>query len=271
MARCLEVVKVLAGGDCSLGNLKLLCKSHLAYCAVLSQQNRHGEALDHAKYGAKYAHAIINRVIGIAEGYAYGTSDLLIERDGEFLLEGLAKKLLPILYELRSMLGVEGVGNSSTWKNRKFQVKTQATQQSSSKNINMRNLFGYCKVNDWCANVNISSVMQLSPLTFHDLLPTAEKQHELCRESVIEDISYVLISYFCISTEKRFTAQSAKEGLCGRQAEFWHAKALELACCFLPLESPLVSHIYSSYQKNYSALQCPIVPSLCSFSRRMRS
>jgi len=233
----------------------------MAYCAILSQQNRHSEALDHAKYAVKYAHMVINRTVSIAESYA--TSDLLPGKTEEEiinpLLEIMSKKLLPILYELRSMLGAEGTSNPNLWRKRKFQIKAQPTQQSAHKTLNIRNLFGFCRTNDWCLNTNISSVMQLSPMTLHDLLPIDGKEYEISRESIIEKISYVLIAYFCISTEKRFMAQVNKDTLSAKQAEFWHMKALELASCFLPSECPLLLHIYSSYQKNYSTFQHPIV------------
>jgi len=36
------------------------------------------------------------------------------------------------------------------------------------------------------------------------------------------------------------------------ESEFWHAKALEIACSFLPGECPLVNHINLSYQKHFA-------------------
>jgi len=37
-----------------------------------------------------------------------------------------------------------------------------------------------------------------------------------------------------------------------KQSEFWHAKALDVAISFLPSESPLVTHILTSYQKHHA-------------------
>ena len=60
-----------------------------------------------------------------------------------------------------------------------------------------------------------------------------------------------------MSTELRFIVQM-KEGnnfdpiRKRKESEFWHAKALEISCSFLPSESPLVSHILTSYQKHHS-------------------
>jgi hypothetical protein len=37
-----------------------------------------------------------------------------------------------------------------------------------------------------------------------------------------------------------------------KESEYWHAKALEIACAFFPSESPLVSHILTSYAKHHA-------------------
>jgi hypothetical protein len=44
-----------------------------------------------------------------------------------------------------------------------------------------------------------------------------------------------------------------------KESEFWHAKALEISCSFLPSECPLVTHILTSYQKHHSPVQAHIV------------
>jgi hypothetical protein len=35
------------------------------------------------------------------------------------------------------------------------------------------------------------------------------------------------------------------------ESEYWHAKALEISCTFLPSECPLLNHILLSYQKHH--------------------
>ena len=240
----------------NIKNLKYLCKLHLEYCAILSQQNKHNEALDHAKYGVKYAHVIINQTINIIEKYI--SSETFNGKNYDPILEGLARKISPIICELRSMLIKEG-GPYTSSKKRNFQVRLPPNQPSATRNINMRNFHGFCKISEWCSNINISSVMQISPITFQDLISNNEKEYEICRESLLEKISLVLIAYFCISTEKRFISQNENNDLNSKQAEFWHTKALELAYSFLPPDCPLLNHLYISYQKNYSVLQHSIV------------
>lgn len=55
-----------------------------------------------------------------------------------------------------------------------------------------------------------------------------------------------------MSTELRFLVSSKEKLLIDpyqvkAESEFWHGKALDIACSFLPSESPLVTHILSSY------------------------
>lgn len=55
-----------------------------------------------------------------------------------------------------------------------------------------------------------------------------------------------------MSTELRFLVQIKDDPNIDparkkKESEFWHAKALEISCSFLPSECPLVSHILTSY------------------------
>ena len=75
---------------------------------------------------------------------------------------------------------------------------------------------------------------------------------ELSRDSVLEKISFLAVAYFCVSTELRFIVQLKEDPkvdpvMKRRESEFWHGKGLEIACSFLPSESPLVNHILMSY------------------------
>jgi len=65
-------------------------------------------------------------------------------------------------------------------------------------------------------------------------------------------ISFLAVSYFCISTELRFLVQMKEDEEEVRvrrkkESEFWHAKALDVAISFFPSECPLVTHILTSY------------------------
>ena len=116
----------------------------------------------------------------------------------------------------------------------------------------MRTILGFLNQNEWILNLNIGNIMQITPLTIHDLYSNQKIDVELARDSILEKITFLAISYFCVSTELRFLV-SSKEKLSfdpvyvKAESEFWHGKALEISCGFLPSESPLVTHILSSY------------------------
>jgi hypothetical protein len=87
-----------------------------------------------------------------------------------------------------------------------------------------------------------------------DLLTTSRNEVELSRDSFLEKISLLSVSYFCVSTEMRFLLLSREQYLSSPvkrtrefESEFWHAKALEIACTFLPSECPLLNHVLLSY------------------------
>ena len=42
------------------------------------------------------------------------------------------------------------------------------------------------------------------------------------------------------------------------ESEYWHTKSLEVACCFLPSDCPLLNHILLSYQKHHAPSQSSI-------------
>jgi hypothetical protein len=105
--------------------------------------------------------------------------------------------------------------------------------------------------------LNIGNIMQVSPLTVQDLYAYNSVETELTRDSILEKISFLAVSYFCISTELRFIVQLKEDPSLDpvqtrKESEFWHGKALELAVTFFPSECPLVTHILTSYQKHHA-------------------
>ena len=131
---------------------------------------------------------------------------------------------------------------------------------SENQPLNMKVLLGYLNQSEWLYLLNIGNIMQITPLTIHDLYSNQKIDVELSRDSILEKITFLAISYFCVSTELRFLV-SSKEKLSfdpvyvKAESEFWHGKALEISCGFLPSESPLVTLILSSYQKHHAPVQ----------------
>jgi len=89
----------------------------------------------------------------------------------------------------------------------------------------MKAVLGYLNQSEWLYLLNIGNIMQITPMTVHDLYTSQTFEVELTRDSVLEKvrkivfdmflrkISFLAVSYFCISTELRFLVQmSAKAG-----------------------------------------------------------
>ena len=239
-------------------HLKYLSKTHMQLCAILSQQNKHSEALEQAKCGAMYCNEMIfvtSKIIKLIcsekntnennellnDGISFGNKQL-----GEFdFMQLLGRKVLPILDKLITQL----VPRSNK--------ETKNYDPNNFKEIDGRSLFGYLKCSEWVSGLNIGNIMQISPLTIQDLVGNYDIEIEITRETLLEKIALLAVSYFCISTEKRFLAQTGAAK--PRESEFWHAKSLQIACSYLPSECPLVNHVLTNYQKHHSPLLQPIV------------
>ncbi|PCI28796.1 hypothetical protein COB52_03175 [Candidatus Kaiserbacteria bacterium] len=112
--------------------------------------------------------------------------------------------------------------------------------------------------------------MHLAPLSFDDLNSyayiqrptgaqgmknvTADYLNELHKDTLLEKILFLAVSYFCVGTELRFLATKQTE-YTSKDAEIWHAKAMHTVCTFLPLECPLVSHVINSYMKHHLSVK----------------
>ncbi len=82
-----------------------------------------------------------------------------------------------------------------------------STSKRSNPKLDMRSIFGFLNNSDWVFNLNIGNIMQISPLTLQEIMSQVNKELELSRESVLDKIALLSVSYFCISTEKRFLFQ----------------------------------------------------------------
>lgn len=110
--------------------------------------------------------------------------------------------------------------------------------------------------------------MQISPIQHEDFVINRRNEQEISRDSFLETISFLIVGYFCISTEYRFIIQLKEEtdkfikfdsAVKQKESEFWHAKSLEVAATFLPSDCPLLNHVLLSYQKHHAPSQISIV------------
>ena len=109
--------------------------------------------------------------------------------------------------------------------------------------------------------------MQIAPVKLDELCVIRRNEESLARESFLEVISFLIVGYFCASTEIRFIIQLKDEiskfqnfsvEKMTQESELWHTMSLDIACSFLPSDCPLLNHILLSYQKHHAPSQTQI-------------
>ncbi len=182
-----------------LRRLKYESKLQMQMCAVLSQQDRHEEALQYARTASKFSHVLIGELEKLCARYAKKIECSRSKQTDSgmtspiSLMEVCSIKLLPILRELQRRT----VPLNSA----------QKPDPSTNDDIDMRSMFGFLSLGKWSSGINIGSLMQIGPMKMQDLCAANPKEIELSRESIVEKVALLVTSYFCIATESRFLYQ----------------------------------------------------------------
>jgi hypothetical protein len=139
----------------------------------------------------------------------------------------------------------------------------------------MRHILGFLNQSEWVNALNIGNIMQITPIQRDDLTMHRRNEQEVSRDAFLETVSFYIVGYFCISTEIRFIIQLREEidkipggfdvAMRTKESEYWHAKSLEIACCFLPSDCPLLNHVLLSYQKHHAPSSVSIVSDIVIF------
>ena len=193
------------------------------------------------------------------------------------LVERSSLKMFPVVREVRRRLVNSEISplmdqETEEKKQKQLRKKTNRSNENSSEKgpiedgeeegdeekPDMRSVLGFLNQNEWIFNLNIGNIMQIQPLNMKEFLQDTNDEMELSRDSFLSKLSILIVTYFCMSTEMRFLIQSRAQYLKPEvkkerelESEFWHAKALEIACTFLPSECPLLNHVLLSYQKHH--------------------
>lgn len=149
--------------------------------------------------------------------------------------------------------------------NEEFVVSSQNGKASKvERKADMRHMLGFLNQSEWIASLNIGNIMQITQVQLEDLVALRRNEQELDRSAFLETISFLIVGYFCMSTEIRFVIQLKDEiksfpsfdiSKKTAESEYWHAKSLEVAVSFLPSDCPLLNHILLSYQKHHAPSQ----------------
>ena len=197
------------------------------------------------------------------------------------LVERSSLKMHPVIREVRRRVvnseitpNVNAEGEEQRQKQRRDSISAKNSSEKGpmddeddleEEKPDMRSVLGFLNQNEWIYNLNIGNIMQIQPIAMKDFLLETNDESELSRDSFLSKLSILIVTYFCMSTEMRFLLQSRAQYLKPEvkkerelESEYWHAKALEIACTFLPSECPLLNHVLLSYQKHHDPSMQPI-------------
>ena len=102
---------------------------------------------------------------------------------------------------------------------------------------------------DWIKLLNIENIMYLSALNYDDLDLESDPKYELLRDSILEKVIMLTVSYFCLANEIRTLSKDKnKKNING---EYYLFNAIYLSIIFLPVSCPIINHYIMKYSQNY--------------------
>jgi|TARA_B110001450_G_C17464681_1_gene417651 hypothetical protein len=77
--------------------------------------------------------------------------------------------------------------------------------------VDLRHILGFLNQTEWIQNLNIGNIMQIAPVRLEELSQIRQNEDLLSRDGFLEVISFLIVGYFCASTEIRFIIQLKDE------------------------------------------------------------
>ncbi len=244
-----EILNNQIQSDILLGDfileLRFCAKFHLQMCAAYSQNNNHNEALNHARLAALICEDNIVKTYFLFKKIK---NDLKKNKKYSKIFQEKILENEPIIISLYKYI-IECANNFKNGKNINNEIyskeKILSFIHNNTMKISTRNILGIIKNDDWLNLFNIGNIMFLYAMSYDDLDLDSDPKYELLRDAIIEKILMFTVSYFSIANELRFLNNKNDNGT------YYHSKAVEISCLFLPSSCPIVKHYVNTYYKYY--------------------
>ena len=182
-------------GDIIL-QMRFSAKFHLQMCAVLSQSNKHTEALEHARISALICEDNIIKTYYLFDQLK--KKIIVFNKDEISCFDDKIKEIQNIVDHLYNKITTDTKINPLLYQNiRDNEIYKDRHLKGEDLNMfnknevlknSLTNILGNKKSDDWINYLNIGNIMYLSALNYEDLDIESDPKFELLRDAVLEKV-----------------------------------------------------------------------------------
>jgi hypothetical protein len=107
----------------------------------------------------------------------------------------------------------------------------------------------------------------MKPVAVKDIGRSGSAEEELSAESIVKKLAFVVVAFYCLSTEQRFEEEKYHHSAISANlhhskisdSEYFLGKSLEIAYKFLPHRAPIINQIISIHSK-FHGVEKQIIP-----------
>jgi hypothetical protein len=225
---------------------RLECRLRLQLCAILSQLDRHEEALRQAQEAARVSQTLVKETLVLCHEYLAHQRKLLNRSAGKLSESSrtqteVFKRALALAQHLDAF--ITGKVPRNEGEGRLYSLKSA----------------------DWLGKFSIGDMMTVQSTSIGELTKMQSMLTELTADAMLDKVRtrqalLMIVSYFCIATELRFKFSQEKTLKVLKEGQAWHLQSIDIAKGLLPGESVLMRHLKESYRTNYLDMLSAVRP-----------